>query len=177
MIPKDSIYDFCVNGIINQKLFSSPDSTFATINRRSSSNINNLFKTPWYCFGSEAKQKDSSGGSDALGSLTSRTALRTSTMLKKAFGTARQLSQSGSSSGYKLRFSRQSTTSVLFDGLGGDTVLCEDGVFVSLCRVLICNMKTISGSVTEEDIAAAYIDGCDAIFCSSRLVVVAYIMI
>jgi hypothetical protein len=166
MVSNDDVCKFCVYGASPQTLFSNKKVAAAVT--VPSIESDSVFRTPWYCCGTP----ESGNGVEAFGSLTNRSRVKISAVLKKTFGTAQRLSSSkGSVEGalpMRLRFSRQCTTSSLLRGdLGEPRILQENGGFVCLCRVLLCKVMTVINEPTDEDILKAVTDSYDSILCSS----------
>jgi hypothetical protein len=120
-----------------------------------------VFRTPWYCCGTP------NSSMDAFGTLSSRNRVKISSVLMKTFGTARK--HATTSSPPKLRFSRQSTTTSLLNRELSESKLMmqQEGVFVCLCRILMCKTMTVSSEPTDEDIVHAFRENYDSIFCST----------
>lgn len=153
MSPQD-IFAFIAFGLFAQQYRdssgSSPQKAFP-----------NLFCTPWYCSDPPELKFTSKGHAGAAA--TSQTQiLRAAQTLSKSFGNAQRLALAGVK-GFSPSFTRYSTPRALRSMLeeAGRT---GSGVFLALCRVLICRLRTVAIAVGPSEIEAAHADGYDAVY-------------
>ena len=143
LVPKSSLYTFCCYGLHSQKYSYSDFSNLET-------NFPGLFNCPWFLNSCENSFQN-----------------------YNTCGVARQLSLSNL--GFSnIKFSRFSTplcntTADSLQNKNSDNPLVsendlEEGLIIALCRVLVCQLRTISSDITDLEIQQAINNKNDSIY-------------
>lgn len=153
-IPKDLLFSFCTYGLNIQQVPGPHDQPIPD-------DLNNIFQLPWFCARPPSHLK-----LDAkFLSCNMFFDKNTNNISKKRKDTTpnsmtRHLA-SKRASDFRLRFSRHSTPK----GIGACSKdELEEGIFISLCRVLLYRVSTINDDIDDSDIEAALKHGCDAVY-------------
>ena len=152
-IPKDLLFSFCTYGLHIQQVPAVHDQLIPD-------DLNSIFQLPWFCAKPPSYLKMDSK------------LLSFSTFLDKNINSSKKRNDSTPNSmtgrlaskrvtDFRLRFSRHSTPK----GIGScSKEELEEGIFISLCRVLLYRVSTINDDIDDNDIEAALKHGCDAVY-------------
>lgn len=153
-IPKDILFSFCTYGLHIQQV---PDIHEQPI----PDDLTNTFQLPWFCARPPSHLKLDSKLLSVSTFLDKN--LNNNSKKRKSNGPnsmTRHLA-SNQLSDFRLRFSRHSTPKGI-NACSKDEL--EEGIFISLCRVLLYRVSTINDDIEVSDIEAALKHGCDAVY-------------
>ena len=177
-LPKNGLYGFCAYGLYAQGIGPNP----------SPATLPGIFHLPWFCTELSGSSEPIRASSvDARGGVADGPSAGSGARGKgptkpgpgKPRGTAESLARANLD--LFLRFSKYSNPVVAAPpspaaaaAAAGQqrqptptaptTSETDDGTFISLCRVLVRNQRTVDGAITERHIQLAQADGVDALY-------------